>query len=327
MDRRRAVGIALVIVSACGFGSGAVFAKPVYASGVDWLTLLAWRFGLGAALSWVVLLASPDRLASLRQVPRRTLAATIALGVLYTGNSATYFAGLETVPASLAAFIVYIYPAIVAVLTLRLGRRLEGRRAWSALAMALVGVTVAVGGIDPTRAPPLAGLVLTVASPVIYSVWIVLAVRLSGERQSSGSRATAIAPEPTLDSVAAIALMTTATATVFWATNLALGHAVLPDRIPSNAWVGLIGVGVISTFVAIQTFYAGAQRIGAAQAALISTIEPAWTIALAAILLGERLGPIQLAGGALILLGVVVAQTGPAATQRTATPQIRVADE
>jgi drug/metabolite transporter (DMT)-like permease len=321
------LGLAFVVVSACGFGSGALFAKPVYASGVDWLTLLAWRFGLGAALSWVVLLASPDRLASLRRVPRRTLAATIALGVLYTGNSATYFAGLETVPASLAALIVYIYPAIVAVLTLRLGRRLEGRRAWSALGMALVGVTLAVGAIDPTRVPPLSGLILTVASPMIYSVWIVLAARLSGERQSSGPDASAIVRQPTLDSVATIAVMMTATATVFWAANLVLGHPVLPDRIPSTAWFGLIGVGVISTFVAIQTFYAGAQRIGAAQAALISTIEPAWTIALAAILLGERLGPIQLAGGALILLGVVVAQTGGSATDRAPSPQVRLADE
>src|ERR671910_932548 len=68
-------------------------------------------------------------------------------GALYTGNSATYFAGLETVSASLAALIVYIYPAVVAVISLQVGQPLRGRRAWGALALALAGVALAVGNI------------------------------------------------------------------------------------------------------------------------------------------------------------------------------------
>ena len=83
---------------------------------------------------------------------------------------------------------------------------------------------------------------------------------------------------------------------------------------------------MLSTFVAIQTFYAGAQRIGAAQAALISTVEPIWTISLAAILFAVSLTPVQLAGGVLILVGVIVAQTGPGSREVRA-PAVRVADE
>ena len=83
---------------------------------------------------------------------------------------------------------------------------------------------------------------------------------------------------------------------------------------------------MLSTFIAIQTFYAGAQRVGAAQAALISTVEPIWTIVLAAALFGVALTPVQLAGGALIILGVLVAQTGPVA-DRVSGPAVRVADE
>jgi drug/metabolite transporter (DMT)-like permease len=83
---------------------------------------------------------------------------------------------------------------------------------------------------------------------------------------------------------------------------------------------------VVATFIAIQTFYAGAQRVGAAQGALIATVEPIWTIVLAALLFGIALTPVQLAGGALIILGVLVAQTGPAA-DRAPTPAVRIADE
>ncbi len=117
-----------------------------------------------------------------------------------------------------------------------------------------------------------------------------------------------------------------ATATVYWLVALGGGQAVLPADVPVDAWYGLAGVGVMSTFIAIQTFYAGAQRVGAAQAALISTVEPIWTIALAALLFGIGLTPVQLVGGVLIIVGVLIAQTGPAAG-RVASPALRVADE
>jgi drug/metabolite transporter (DMT)-like permease len=320
VDRRRAVGVALVLVSACGFGSGALFAKPVYAAGVGWHVLMAWRFLVGAALAWAFLLASPSRRRGLLALDRRAVVVALALGLLYVGNSGTYYSGLESVDASLAALIVYIYPALVAVLSLRIGRRLEGARAWIALGLALGGVALTVGGINAANAPPIGALLLVVASPVIYAVWIVLAARLSGERReaSAGSAGASAA--------AATALMMSATAAVYWATAIAAGRAVEPAAIPAVAWPGLLAIGAVATFLAIQGFYAGAQRIGAAQAALLSTIEPLWTIGLAALLRHETLSPIQLAGGALILVGVVIAQTGPASV-RSARPQVRLADE
>jgi drug/metabolite transporter (DMT)-like permease len=322
MDRRRLTGIALILASAAGFGSGSLFAQPVYGAGVDWLVLSAWRFLFGAGLTWGWLLLSADRRRGLRRLGRRTVIVTVALGLLYVGNSGSYYAGLESVSPSLAALIVFVYPALVAVLSLRFGRRLEGRRAWFALGVALVGVALSLGGIDPSDAPPLGGLLLVIASPVIYSIWIVLAARLSGEREDVvGDQA-----EGGASVAAATALMMTATATVYWLSALSTGRPVLPGEVPSEAWFGLAGVGILSTFVAIQTFYAGTQRIGAAQAALISTVEPIYTIVLAALLFSVALTPIQLVGGALILIGVLIAQTGPA-SGRARQPAVRVADE
>jgi drug/metabolite transporter (DMT)-like permease len=321
VPRSVAVGVVLTVVSACAFGSGPLFAKPVYAAGVGWHVLMAWRFAIGALLAWAWVVANPATRAGLLRLPRRAVLAALGLGVYYTTNSATYFAGLETVPASLAALIVYIYPAIVAVLSLRVGQPLRGRRAWGALVLALVGVVLAVGSPTSTgAAAPASGLVLVLASPVIYSVWIILATRLTGEdRQDvghdSGSQ---------VDPIAAGALLLTATAITFWVSALALRQPVLPAQIPGAAWFGIVGIGLVSTFIAVQGFYAGAHRIGAARASLISTVEPIWTIALAGLLLGESLTPIQLLGGAVIIGGVVLSQTGG---QPATAPQLRLADE
>ncbi|MEJ7749725.1 MAG: hypothetical protein WKF56_10505, partial [Candidatus Limnocylindrales bacterium] len=102
MDRRAAAGIGLVVVSAVGYGSGSILAGPIYSTGVDWLTLVGWRFLIGATLGWVWVLASPGRRRAARRMTGRQVAVALGLGALFTGNAGTYYASLETVPASLA---------------------------------------------------------------------------------------------------------------------------------------------------------------------------------------------------------------------------------
>jgi drug/metabolite transporter (DMT)-like permease len=321
MDRRRAIGLALIVVSAAGFGSGTVLSKPIYSSGLDWLQLLAWRFTIGAALAWTWILLSPARRSSIRRIGRRQATVAVLLGVWYTGNAGTYYAGLETVPASLAGVLVYLYPAIVAVLSVRFASRLIGRRPWIALGIALVGVVLALGGIDLATPPPAAGIALVLASPLIYAGWIVLSARLAGERSEH------LAPEHAGagrvdDAAAASALMITATAVVFVGGALATGRPYLPTEIPGGAWPFLLAIGFLGTFLAIQTFYAGSRRIGAAQAALVSTVEPLIIVFLAFVFLHETLTPVQLVGAGLIILGVLVAQTAerPSGSAEPASP-------
>ena len=113
---------------------------------------------------------------------RRMVVISLGLGVLYIGNSASYYAALTRVSASLAALIVFTYPAIVAVLSLRFGRRLRGRRAWTALAMTIVGSVLTIGGIPADELPDPGWLVLVAISPIVYSCWIILQAWATGER-------------------------------------------------------------------------------------------------------------------------------------------------
>jgi drug/metabolite transporter (DMT)-like permease len=113
--------------------------------------------------------------------------------------------------------------------------------------------------------------------------------------------------------------MLSATAAAWWLGALVTGRPVLPGQIPAEAWPALVGVGVVATALAVPTFYAGARRIGAAQAALVSTVEPVYTIALATLLFMERLTPVQILGGVLVIAGVVIAQTGRSPDRATVT--------
>ena len=75
----------------------------------------------------------------------------------------------------------------------------------------------------------------------------------------------------------------------------------------------------------MSAFLAGVVRVGPATASIVSTVEPVVTVATAMAVFGERLGPLQMAGGAFVLGAVVLLQAkvrarDPAAHATTATP-------
>jgi drug/metabolite transporter (DMT)-like permease len=312
MDRRRLLGIALAAASACGYGSGPLFAKGVYAAGVDWLGLLYWRFLVGGLLVWAWALLIRENRIAFRRLSRRRVLALLLLGAFFVANTGTYYAALGYVSASLAALVIYIYPALVAVLSIRWGHGLHGRRPWAALAIVTAGVTLTIGGIETTAEP--IGIALIVVSPMFYAVYIILAARLAGERrgETASSRVqTGVAETPP---AVAVAVMMTATAGVYALMAFVGGRPMVPWEVPQEAWFGLLGIAIFSTALAVSALYASTARIGAAQTALVSTVEPIWTITLAMLIFGETLSPIQLLGGGLVLGGVILAQTTPGAT-------------
>ncbi len=298
-------------MAAVGFGSATVLARPAYDTGMGWLQLVTWRFLIGAGLAWLWIAVSAHRRSALGRLGRRQVIVTVALGVLFTGNSGTYYAALETVPAALAGVLVYTYPVIVAVLSIRFATRLPGRRPWAAVVLALCGVVLALGGIDLSTAPPVGGILLVMASSAIFAIWILASARLSGERRDRlGHEADGGGGTTGVAAVMA-AIMVTSSAVTFSLASAATGGSVNPADVPAAAWPAVLVIAFLASFLAIQTFYAGARRIGAAQAALLSTIEPLTIVALAWLLLGQRLEPIQLAGAGLIVISVILAQTGP----------------
>ena len=301
--------------------------------------MLWWRFATAALFSWGFLMLSGRRRVALRALPGRRVLVLVLLGVLYVGNSFAFIASLEVVPISLASIIAYLYPAIVAVMATRIVRSLEGRRAWIALGISIVGVALTVGGIPEGELPPLWGLALAFLNPIIYATWIVLQSRLAGDRPRvpAGAAGTAEAgveippagaetatdvPDP----APAAAIMTTATAAVYAVLVLVTGRSLSPFDVPDGVWLPLLGFGLVATAIAIQTFYAGVKRVGGARASLISTVEPVYTVVLAMILFGERLTPMQIVGGALVIFAVILAETGRRPDDDPGVPATAAAD-
>jgi drug/metabolite transporter (DMT)-like permease len=71
-------------------------------------------------------------------------------------------------------------------------------------------------------------------------------------------------------------------------------------------WLAVGAVVILATIIPVVTFLAGLKRIGPTDASMLSTLEPVVTVILAALLFGERLRPISLVGGGMILAAVLL---------------------
>lgn len=278
--RRAAAGVLFVAASALAFGSMPIFARVAYASGVDASTLLLLRFTVAAAVMWAVVGARRARL------PRgRGLAALVAMGAMgYAGQAFCYFTALTLASAGLTALLLYLYPALVAILSRVVFRQPFSPAQAGAVALALVGSALTIGPLGDGR--PL-GILFGLLAALIYSVYIMTGSRLP----------------PDVGSTASTAIITSSAALVYGAIALVRGV-----RLPSTpaGWLAVLAIAVVGTVVAIAFFLAGLARLGPVRASTYSTLEPVFTVALAAILLGEQVTALRALGGALILAAVLI---------------------
>jgi drug/metabolite transporter (DMT)-like permease len=131
------------------------------------------------------------------------------------------------------------------------------------------------------------GIFFGLLAAVIYAGYIL-----------TGSRVPANVP-----AIASTAVVTTAAAAVYAGAALARGV-----RLPATlaGWAAILALALICTVLAVALFLAGLERIGPVRASIYSTLEPAATLALGALVLGERVTLLRALGGALIIAAVVI---------------------
>jgi drug/metabolite transporter (DMT)-like permease len=284
----RSSGTLMCLGSGAAFGAMAVFGKLAYGEGATVGTLLCVRFALAAGLFWALVLAG-GAAREVRALGRRDLAAGLGLGAFgYSLQSGCYFAALQRIDASLLSLLLYTFPAMVAAAAVALGReRLDARRL-TALALALAGLVLVVAGAGTGALDPL-GAGLAIAAALVYTTYILVSDGVVGRMR------------PQL-----LAALVCSGAAV----SLTLGSAALgelrPGALTATGWGWLASLAVVSTVGAIVLFFAGLRRAGPTTASILATVEPLVTVVLAFLVFGERLGAVQLAGGALVLSAVLV---------------------
>jgi drug/metabolite transporter (DMT)-like permease len=256
----------------------------------------AWRFSLAV----VVLLAWLRwHLGAWPQLSRRQwwgLAAAGSVGVF--GYSAFFMLALKNVDASRAAVVVTTNPVFTTLLAAWWFKERFNARIGLGLALAVIGAATVLTHGAPWKA---------LAGDIGAGEWLMLgciatwsAYTLMGKRLMVG-----------IDSLTAITVTATIGCLLLWAAALAFeGPAAVRGAViglAPTAWVALVFLALGATVLAYAWYYRGIEVLGAGVASSYISLVPVFGVASSVLLLGERLDASLLIGGALAIVGVVVA--------------------
>lgn len=278
---------ALVLFSACCFGSIPILTTLAIGGGARLVDVLSWRYLIAAALLVVV----SGGLAQVRQPAKRAMPLLVLAGGGQAAIAFVSLSALRYIPAAMLTFLFYTYPAWVAVISaLRGAERITRARA-IALALSLAGIALMVGIPGAGSLHPV-GVLLALSSALMYAAYIPMIDHLGRGLP------------PAVTSVYASG----GAAVILVAVALLQGG--LGVRFTPLAWGAIGTMAVVSTVLAFIAFLRGLAEIGPVRTAIMSTIEPFWTALLGALVLRQALGPRTFAGGVCIAAAVVLLQLG-----------------
>lgn len=297
-------GSVAVVVAACLFATLGVLSRIAYELGLTPYGFVTWRSGV-AALAMAALVAVTilrgGRLVGWRSLTRRD---RVALGVAALAGASldvTMFLAFARVPVAIVLLGFYLFPAMVAAGSAVLGWERLDRTRVAALGVSLAGmVAVVIGGegagalagLDPV------GVLLAIGSAVSQAVFVLVARR--GYRQV-----------PTEQAMTFVLTGSAVVATVLALAGGALASVWLPLSNP-ELLVLMLFAGVVGAGIPSFLFLAGIRRIGGVRAGILMLAQAPVGVVLAALVLTETVGPVQVAGGVAILAGALIIQRAAA---------------
>jgi len=299
--QRPAVGYLMVTAAALLFAVNGTVSKVVLQSGISSLELTQVR-ATGAFLGFALLLAVTRR-ESLR-LRRRELPYLVVFGVAGVALVQwLYFVSIGRLPIGIALLIEYIAPILIALWAWAVFKERIRRRIWVALVLAVVGLGIVV---EVWSGLSLDGLGVTAAlcAALAYCVYVLMAERAVRHRDPA--------------SLTAFGFLFAA---LFWAvirpvwrfpagrlddSVSLLGHL---ERFSLPVWLLLLYVVVAGTMITFLLVAAALRHISATRVGIVAMLEPVAASAVAFAWLGESFGAAQLLGGAIVLAGILLAQT------------------
>ena len=279
-------GLAIAISGAILFSAKAIVAKLIYRYDVDAVTLIAFRMLFSLPFFAVVAFWKARTEAPLTNAERGKI---VVMGLLgYYLSSFLDFLGLQYISAGLERLILFLTPSFVLLISVFFLKKKITLPEWLALGTAYLGTVlvflhdVRLGGSNVTL-----GGAFVLGSAVSYAVYLIL----SGELVRKVGALRLVAYAMCVSSVACILQF-----------FLLRPVSMLVQPMPVYT-LSLVNAVVCTVFPVLLTMMA-VERIGPATASQAGMIGPVSTLFLGALILGEPITGIQLAGTALVLAGI-----------------------
>ena len=271
-----ALGVLFAAVASSSFGLMITLAGVAYAGGANAGAVIELRFLVAVPVMAALLRAT--RGAFLPPPGVRKGVILVALGNF--GVTIGYLSSILFIPVSLGTVVFYTYPLMVAAIVPLLEHKRLGRLQQAAFGLAFAGLVLTLGpslngldwrGVGLASFAALAATYVFIASPRVVAAYSAVGMSFYVNLIGSGLMLVAV---------------------------LALGDFVLPQS--PRGWAGLGGLCLFYIVASLSMFLA-LRAAGSVRTSLVFNLEPLVAIAAAAVLLGERLSPVQLGGVALVI--------------------------
>ena len=296
-----ALGRLLILGAATFWGASATIARIAFRDhGVPPLTLVEMRLLIACVL---LLLWLAWRRPSALRLPRREWPYFLVLSLLgVAAVQGSYFYSISRLGVGPSILLQYLAPALIVGYELVRGRPAEPRTIASVGAAVIGTALLVLSPRDATFHPTWLDWTIGLCSAFSFAFYIAYSKRGLAHQ----------APTTVL-------FYTFLIAATFWAIITPPWRIVAAGYAPS-IWGLFCIVGVGSTLIPFSLFAAGLKRLPPVEAAILATFEPVVAVALAALVLGEGLRPLQWAGGVLVI-GATLLASVPAAQEVAVTAE------
>lgn len=293
----RTMGISIIALAALLWAIAASVAQLLFTAGISPLELAMARALIAAG--GLALINTQWRSQPTKRHPQQLDWPIFALGISIALVTITYYVAIARLPVAVAVVIQYTGPALVVAWAALRTMRLPSLAVAIALVTAVAGVTL-VSEL-PAGTVQLDGLGLLMAglSAVFFASYTLLSEAVVPVYGPIGVMFRAFA----ISSLFWLAVQ----ATQGWPTALFVPQHLL----------GVVFVGIAGTLVPFCLYCWGIQRVQSERGAIAATLEPVFAAIVAWLWLGQTLTTMQIMGGCLVLMAVIVLQRQKSHNQLT----------
>lgn len=269
LSKSAIIGYPAGIITGIAYGLNPLFGMPLLRAGASVESVLFFRYSFAVLLLGAYLVLRRQSFG----VSRKQATVLLLLGALYTASSVCLFESYRYIASGLATTLVFLYPALVAVIMVFL-RVVPSLPVWVAIFATFAGVAfMTYGGSDGSLNP--LGVTLAIGSALAYALFIVVINRNRAIKDVSDTLLT---------------FYTLCVGAVFFMTRILIsGHDVTAGISGAGAWLNLIGLALLPTVVSTATLAVATRNIGATKASVLGVFEPITAILVGAVALGETL--------------------------------------
>ena len=282
LSRNALIGYPAGVITGITYGLNPLFAKPLMNAGASTEAILLFRYGIAVILLGAYLLLKKENF----RITLKQAGVLLSLGLLYTASSTFLFEAYKYIASGLATTLVFLFPAMVAIIMVFL-KVVPSWPVWLSIAATFAGVMIMTGGAGTETVNPV-GVWFSIASAFVYALFIVIINR---------SKVISSIPNSLLTFYALL------TGTFFFIGRCLFSGADLMAGIDGGmAWCNLIGLAVLPTIVSTASLAVATRNIGATKASVLGVFEPITAILVGTMVFGEALTPNIIAG---ILISIV----------------------